>query len=280
MMVPSARKLFNTYITLLIAIAAIGAIFAVVAAAGKRAHERSARESPADPEFATVVVFRGPAPESILGVAGTAGEAFYYGPLSAGECLPAIDVAAFAPHFGFRGVGVVFNFGRRVGDELRIEASFAELPQRFPVDSPYLQTCFPSGVDHEQVLWISPRASGRGRSPFFDSSAIAPPPLQRLPSRLSVYTGRVPGRYVTVGDRTAFSAIGRRCELRFEEPAPVVLELGEIEAGAAFVVRETVRVSPGEGSPELARVRWPHFRILLPEGGARAHFDLSADPAT
>lgn len=278
-MVPSARKLFNTYVTLLIAIAAVAAIFAVVAAAGKRGHERSARESPTDSEFATVVVFRGPAPETVLDVGGAAGEAFYYGPLSAGECLPAIDVAAFEAHFGFRGVGVVFNFGGRVGDELRIGSSFAELPHRFPMDMPYLQVCFPSGVDHEQVLWLSPRPGGRGRSAFLDSSAIAPPPLLRQPSRLSVYTGRIPGRYVTVGDRTAFSAVGRRCELRFEEPAPVVLELGEIEAGAAFVVRETVRVSPGEGSPELARVRWPHFRILLPEGGARAHFDLSADPA-
>lgn len=269
MKLPSARALFKTYIAILVVIA-LGA--AVVAALGRFEAPAALRSWQDDDGagYARVVVFRGPDPAAALGVAATPGEAFHYGPLAAGECLPPFDVAAYAPTLALHGVGALFNFGRMRGEAFDVVASLGALPlpPLPPETATHLQVCFPSGIDHEQVLWLAPRGTARGDA-FPGAPRIAPPPLRRVPATLVVHPGRSPSGHMTVGERTVFSAVGRTCEVRLDGgEAPVVVEAGEIGQGWRFVVRDTLRLGgDGNAGPPPA-LRWPYFRIVYPEGVA------------
>lgn len=270
MKVPSARALFRTYVAILGAIA-LGA--AVVGALGRCGAPASLRRWH-DGDYARVAAFRGPDPAAALGVAATPGEAFHYGPLAAGECLPPFDVSAYAPTLALHGVGALFNLGRMRAEAFDIVASLGALPPTLPAEATHLQVCFPSGVDHEQVLWLAPRASARTGA-FPGAPRIAPPPLRRAPATIVAHAGRSPSGHVSVGERTVFSAIGRTCEIRLDRrETPIVVEAGEIEQGWRFVVRDTLRFGAGGDAAAPATLRWPYFRIAIPEGVA-AQFDLA-----
>jgi hypothetical protein len=275
--VPSARHLFKTYLAILVGIAVVAV---VVDAASRWASDASLqpwRDAPAI-GFATAIALRGPEPPVAAESGVAPGESFYYGPLAAGECLPPIDVVDFVPAFGFNGAGAVYNYGRTRGDAFEVVASFVTLPERLPAEGRYLQVCFPSGIDHEQALRLAARRGGAAASPFPGQPGIPPPPLQRVPADVSVHAARSPAGYALVGDRTIFRALGRRCEVRVEKEVPIVVELGEIEDGSRFVVRDTLRVDAGGTRLDGLRVRWPYFRIVLPTDAGRAHVSFAQVP--
>ena len=276
MVVPSARKLFRTYVVLLalIALSAL-AVQALVHGSQRRADAPWLAD---DDAAGTAVSFRGPDPRTLLGAGDARGSALYYGPLAAGECLPPIDVVGFRPRFEFHGAGVVFNTGFEDDGALQVIASSTSLPERFAERATYVQVCFPSGVDHTQYLWIEARRAGAAASPFLGRPRIPPPPLTRVPARVVVNTSRGGAAYLAVGGQEVFSSVGRECVVRISDERPIVIELGELGEDWKFVPRETLRVAGGEIDREPERVRWAHFRVHLPEGGTRARLSLTAEP--
>jgi len=272
---PSARKLFQVYALALVAIGAVVLVGNAIVGGGRMLAPGYPQAAPAI-DFATAVAFRGPAPAA---PAGKTGEPFFYGPLEAGECLPSIDILDFEPHFAFQGFGVIFNFAVERDGDLATVASRAQWPEHLPDGATHVQACFPSGIEFEQTVWLAPRAGRRAASPFLGHPKIAPPPLRRSPGTMAMNLGRNAAGPVVVHGRSVFSAVGLKCELRLEGAHPIVVEFGNIGEGWKFVAHETLRVGAGEKKLDVVDVGWTHFRIVLPEGGTRAHLSLTPAPS-
>ena len=277
MKIPSARKLFQSYVVLLVAVAA-GAVLVSIAGDVGRAGSIPLWRQEKTVDFGVSLAFEGPSARAILAAQEASGEAYFYGPLAAGECLPAIDVTEVAPRFALHGAGTVYRFGRRQDGDVEMTVQFTQFPALIPEGMPILQVCFPWGLDHEQALWLEPSQGRAEANPFIGDPPIAPPPLRRLPGESSAYLGRDAAGYAVVAGRSTFSAVERRCELRVEDPASVVIEFGEIEDGWKFVRRDSLQVAAGARGRDAVRVRWPFFRILIAGEGGRAHLSLSSVP--
>lgn len=226
----------------------------------------------------TSVSFRGVDPAEIHGARNTVGQAFYYGPLAPGDCLPAVDLTGHEPRFAFHGVGVVLHYGRVAGGEFRVASSepAAEV-QRRP-GATHVQACFPGGTDHEQVLWIAPTGAARSRNPFAGGPGV-PPPLRRRAAAIAVPLGPLPPGVVSLHGRTIFSSVGVDGSFSIGDERPIVVEFGGFDEHWRFQVRESLSV-PAGARQQLQRLpRETLFRVRLPEGATTADFRL-APPST
>jgi len=270
MRLPSAPSLFRAY-ALALAVLVISAVGAGLLASAHRASQsdRGGIRQLGELQGATVVSFSGPAPS-----ARAIGEPFYYGPLTAGDCLPPIDIVAFEPHFDFHGFGTVLNFGTEHLTTFKTIASSTEGFSARPAAATHVQVCFSGGIDHEQVVIISPKVGAARAAPIFGEGRIPPPPLRRNPSSITARLGRLSPGALRIHGRSVFSSIGLELEFAHADARAVVVEFGDFDDKWRFQAVTTRAVGAGERATMGRVSAAPFFRIVLPEGAVGAEFHL------
>lgn len=276
MQLPPRRVLLRAY-ALSLGITLGAALIAAAVSQGSPRHVEFGPNRSAS-EGRTVVSFRGVDPAEVHGVRGAVGQAYYYGPLAPGDCLPPVDLTAHDPRFAFQGVGVVLHYGRVVGGEFRVASSEPAFEVQRRPGATHVQACFPGGTDHEQLLWIAPTGAARTRNPFAGGPGV-PPPLRRRPAAIAVPLGPLPPGVVSLYGRTIFSSVGVDGSFAIGDDRPIVIEFGVFDEHWRFQVRESLSV-PAGAKQQLDRLpRETLFRVRLPEGATTASFQLTPPSA-
>ncbi len=204
-------------------------------------------------DYQTWATVAGPEPQGVVGAAQ--GQALYYGPLTAGDCLPPFDLTRMRPSFNFHGFGARLDLGRDGPEGFTVVRSVTQMPETLPPQVTHLQVCFPAGIEHEQVLVLGGAALG-----------MIQPPLRRLPQRLDLPITTAMRGLVNAHGATIFALAGAEIQVAVDGPSPVVVELGDFGKDWRFEVKETLRVAAGEHRRLEPLGRWAYARVLLPEG--------------
>lgn len=253
-----ARHGFQVYAGVLVLLAAVGWWFE-----RNQATVRAPSAWRAAEEYQTWASVAGPEPQALVGAAP--GQALYYGPLAAGECLPPFDLTRGRPAFNFHGFGARLDLGRDGPDGFTVVRSVTQVPNPLPPQVTHVQVCFPAGIEHEQVMVLGGGALG-----------MVQPPLRRLPLRLDLPITTAMRGLVNAHGATIFALAGAELQIALDGPSPVVVELGDFGKSWRFEVKETLRVAAGEHRRLEPLGRWAYARVLIPEGRSMGYLVRAA----